>query len=78
MHFSQKGNQKMKQEGNLVMKKIITPFFIIIVCTLACTISYFLGYYHVLHNQYAEPCSDYDNRYHIIIDGNIHEYEYTK
>ena len=54
------------------MKKVIIA---IIAFVVLCTISYFAGYYYVIHNQHAEKCPDNPNYYHIVIDGNVHEYE---
>ena len=57
------------------MKKVIIAIIAFVVLIAACTISYFAGYYYVIHNQHAEKCPDNSNYYHIVIDGNVHEYE---
>ena len=54
---------------------LISAGTLIASCTAACFVGYHQGYNHVIHNQYAEECPDDPNCYHIIIDGNIHEYE---
>ena len=58
------------------MKKVIIALVAFIVLIAACIISYYAGYYHVIYNQHAEKCPDNTNCYHIIIDGNVHEYEF--
>lgn len=57
------------------MKKIIIAIIAFVVLISSCTISYFAGYYYVIHNQHAEKCPDNPNYYHIVIDGSVHEYE---
>ena len=57
------------------MKKVIIAIIAFVVLIAACTISYFAGYYHVIHNQHAEKCPDNENLYYIVIDSNVHEYE---
>lgn len=57
------------------MKKVIIAIIAFVVLIAACTISYFAGYYYVIHNQHAEKCPDNPNYYHIVIDDNVHEYE---
>ena len=63
------------------MKKALITLMLAGTLIASCAASYFIGYNrgydHVILNQYAERCSDYDNRYHIIVDGNIYEYEYV-
>lgn len=58
------------------MKKLIISIIAFVVLVAACVTSYLAGYYHVIYNQHAEKCPDYPNRYHIIIDSNVHEYEF--
>lgn len=58
------------------MKKIIIALSIIASLAIAVTIGFFAGYHYVIKNQHAEECSDYPNRYHIIVDGNVYEYEF--
>lgn len=61
------------------MKKVIISIIATTTLIASCTATYFAGYHqgynHVIHNQYAEECPDDPNCYHIVIDGNIHEYE---
>lgn len=61
------------------MKKALITLISAGTLIASCTATYFAGYNHgynhVILNQYAEECSDDPNCYHIIIDGNIHEYE---
>ena len=57
------------------MKKVIIAIIAFVVLIAACTISYFAGYYYVIHNQHAEKCPNNPNYYHIVIDDNVHEYE---
>lgn len=59
------------------MKKIIITLVIILSLIIALIVGFYSGYYYVIKNQYAEKCSDYPNRYHIIVDGNIYEYEFV-
>ena len=58
------------------MKKIIIATVAMAILIISCVASFYAGYYHVIHNQHAEECSDYPNRYHIIVDGNVYEYEF--
>lgn len=58
------------------MKKIIIALVIIVSLAITATVGFFTGYWYVIKNQYAEECSDYPNRYHIIVDGNVYEYEF--
>ena len=60
------------------MKKIVITTIAIIILVVSCVASFYAGYHYVIHNQYYEECEHYDNCYHIIIDGNIHEYEYAE
>ena len=61
------------------MKKALIALISAGTLIASCTATYFAGYNHgynhVILNQYAEECPDDPNCYHIIIDGNIHEYE---
>ena len=61
------------------MKKSLIAFILAGTLIASCTVSYFAGYHHgynyVIVNQHAEECPDDPNCYHIIINGNIHEYE---
>lgn len=59
------------------MKKkiiIVTIIMLIVTITTFC-IGYAVGYNHVVKNQYMEECSDYNNMYYIIVDGNRYLYE---
>lgn len=58
------------------MKKIIIATVTMAILITSCVASFYAGYYHVIHNQYYEECPHSNNCYHIVIDGNVHEYEY--
>lgn len=68
--------KKYKKESKKMKKKIIIVTIIMLIATIATFyIGYVVGYNHVVKNQYMEECSDYNNMYYIIVDGNRYLYE---
>lgn len=59
------------------MKKFTIILTIIVSLVITVAVGFYAGYQYVIHNQYYEECPHADNCYHIVIDGNAHEYEYA-
>ncbi len=56
-------------------KTIIVTIIMLIVTIVAFYVGFAIGCNHVVKNQYMEECTDYNNMYYIIVDGNKYLYE---
>lgn len=54
---------------------VITVVIALIVAMAASCVSFIAGYNHVIKNQHMELCADYDDKYYMVVDGQVYLYD---